>query len=1190
MKQNTTPIAVVGINALFPGSVDKHMFWRNILEGNDLIADVPETHFSIADYFDENPGEQDKVYNTRGGFLPEIPFDPMEFAIPPGSLQATDTSQLLSLRVAKQVLEEAANGQFSEMDREKISVILGVTSASELVVDLSARTQRPVWVKALRESGVPEDQVQQISDRIADHYVPWQEGSFPGLLGNVVAGRIANRLNLGGSNLVTDAACASSLSAVSMAIMELSTYQSDLVITGGADTMNNIFMYMCFTKTPALSRTGDCRPFSEDADGTVLGEGIGMVALKRLEDAERDHDPIYAVIRGYGTSSDGSAKSVYAPNPIGQAKALRRTYDMAGYGPDTVELMEAHGTGTKAGDLAEFEALRTVFNESKRADRNWCALGSVKSQIGHTKAAAGAAGLFKAVMALHHKILPPTIKVDQPNPKLHIDESPFYINSEARPWIANPNYPRRASLSAFGFGGSNFHLTLEEYRGKTKKAYRVRNTANELFVFSADNAELLIEKCEQLRFQIQQGEDEERLEQWARTTHEQHKVKSARLAIVASSKEDAIRKLDQACEHLLNGETRFEANGLHGWIDSRDGKSASPKVAFLFPGQGSQYTNMMKQLTMEFDDLRHIWDQLATDKPLSQLPHIVYPKPVFTTEARNEQRDKLSSIEWTQPAIGAASLVGYHFLKKLGIQPDAVGGHSYGEITALCAAGVYDDQTMLEIARKRALFMKQAADSEHESGTMTAVFYNAELLQEWIQQAGMGVVLANVNAPEQCVISGKVKDVEQAETFLAERGVRYQRLSVAGAFHSPLVASASESFMSYLQGVKFSSQQVPVFSNDEGNLFNKQAEFVKEQLAQQIAKPVHFVKQIERMAEQGITVFLEVGPSSVLSGLVPQVATNLENTEIHSLTLDKKGVHGLEQAYHTLAQLFVLGVEMDLSSLWEGIEPLQNSQEDRAKRAKRMDIRISGANYGKPYPTKTGNAADAKKLEELDAPPTVNRNESISQTVAQQEFIDSEPVHIKYQGGIEMNQSMAEAHAMYLKMMSENHTLFLRAAAQAPLPESEVHAGVQMLQPQWQPTAGLVESELSVPAMPPSAPAPIQTIAPPIQAPAHIEIAASAQEVEAAAPSSQDTASVKDMLLEIVSEKTGYPADMLDLEADLESGLGIDSIKRVEIFAAMQENVSGLPQLDPDQISGLHTLLEIEQFIQGLLSKKKEIA
>jgi acyl transferase domain-containing protein len=309
------PVAIVGISALFPGSTDSLGFWRDIFAGRDLIKEVPPTHWLIEDYYDPDPSTPDRTYSKRGAFLSDVAFDPLEFGIPPNIVPATDTSQLLALIVAQRVLADATGGQFERLDRERASVILGVTSGQELLGTMVSRLQRPIWLKALRDAGVPEDEAQGICERIAREYVPWQESTFPGLLGNVVAGRIANRFDLRGTNCVVDAACASALSALSMGLNELASGQSDLVIAGGVDTMNDIFMYMCFSKTPALSRAGDCRPFSEAADGTLLGEGIAMVALRRLEDAERDGDKIYAVIRGLGSSSDGRSKSVYAPLP-----------------------------------------------------------------------------------------------------------------------------------------------------------------------------------------------------------------------------------------------------------------------------------------------------------------------------------------------------------------------------------------------------------------------------------------------------------------------------------------------------------------------------------------------------------------------------------------------------------------------------------------------------------------------------------------------------------------------------------------------------------------------------------------------------------------------------------------------------------------------------------------------------------
>ncbi|MEN9785936.1 MAG: hypothetical protein RLZZ299_1200, partial [Pseudomonadota bacterium] len=340
------PIAVVGLGALFPGSVGVAGYWRTLVEGRDTVTDVPEHHWRLADYHDPDPKAEDRTYARRGAFLPTVDFDSLAWGVPPNLVPATDTSQLLALIVARMVLDDAARGHGTPLDLSRASVILGVTGAQELFGTMVSRLQRPVWERSLRGMGLPESQVVEACRRIAAHYVPWQEATFPGLLGNVVAGRIANRLDLRGTNCVIDAACASSLGAVHLAINELALGQSDLVVTGGVDTLNDILMHMCFSKTPALSPSNDCRPFDADSDGTLLGEGLGMLALKRLDDAERDGDAIYAVIRGLGSGSDGRSKSVYAPVSEGQARALSAAYDAAGYGPDTVELLEAHGTAT----------------------------------------------------------------------------------------------------------------------------------------------------------------------------------------------------------------------------------------------------------------------------------------------------------------------------------------------------------------------------------------------------------------------------------------------------------------------------------------------------------------------------------------------------------------------------------------------------------------------------------------------------------------------------------------------------------------------------------------------------------------------------------------------------------------------------------------------------------------------------
>ena len=462
------PVAIVGLGALFPQSDGLEAYWRNLREGVDCLTAVPESHWKPEEYFDADPRSPDRTYARRGGFLPAVRLSPMDLGVTPNALEATDSAQLLGLEVARRALEDAGYGAAGRtFDRDRASVLLGVTGTLQLVIPLGARLGHPLWRKALRDAGVDESTSEDVVRRIADGYVPWKEDSFPGLLGNVVAGRIANRLDLHGTNCVVDAACASSLSALHLAVFELAARRADMVLTGGVDTFNDIFMFMCFSKTPALSPTGDARPFDAGADGTTLGEGIGMLVLKRLSDAERDGDRIYALVRGVGSASDGKGEAIYAPTVPGQARALRAAYRAAGVSPSTVDLVEGHGTGTKVGDGIELQALTEVFREA-RPEGSWCALGSVKSQLGHTKAAAGAAGLLKAALALHRKVLPPTLKVTKPLEPLAAGRTPFYLNTVRRPWLPPRGHPRRAGVSSFGFGGSNFHCVLEEDRKSTR--------------------------------------------------------------------------------------------------------------------------------------------------------------------------------------------------------------------------------------------------------------------------------------------------------------------------------------------------------------------------------------------------------------------------------------------------------------------------------------------------------------------------------------------------------------------------------------------------------------------------------------------------------------------------------------------------------------------------------------------------
>ncbi|ORB06584.1 hypothetical protein BST27_10895 [Mycobacterium intermedium] len=1188
------PIAVVGVSALFPDSPDAPSFWRNIAEGADLLSEVPESHWRIEDYFHSDPDAPDRMYARRGGFLPYVDFVPSDFGVPPKTVPAIDTAQLLALAVAKQVLEDVADGDFSHMDRDRVSVVLGVASATELVAHMSGRLQAPVWERALRGSGITGEQLEQFKQRIADAYTPWQADTFPGLLGNVVAGRIANRFDLGGTNCVVDAACASSLAALQIALNELYLGDSEMVITGGVDALNDILMFMCFAKVTALSPSGDCRPFADNADGTMLGEGLAMLALKRLEDAERDGDPIYAVIRGLGSSSDGRAKSIYAPRPSGQAQALRRAYDAAGYGPDTVGLIEAHGTATKAGDIAEFTALREVFDDSGREDRQWCAIGSVKSQVGHTKAAAGACGLFKAVMALHHKTLPPTIKVDQPNPALDIGTSPFYLSTQSKPWIADDGVPRRASVSSFGFGGTNFHVALEEYTGSGRRPWRHRSWKSELVVLEAGDAAALADKAARLSASLK--DDKDMLCYIARATQESYDAGAKhRLALVADDVASLRSMLDEAAGRLGRSSAAFASPRGYYYSAEEPGP-----VALLFPGQGSQYLGMGADVPRLFDGALGPWENARTSlvDADSDLHQIVWPKTAFTEAERRRQAETLTSTQWAQPAIGAHSLSLLRIVRALEIDPIAVGGHSFGEVVALCAAGVFDEEAALRVAHKRGVLMAEAA--RIGEGTMCAVSAPHEIVCGLLQRWELPVVIANHNSPTQVIVSGAKDAVLKAMNLLSEVGIQSKQLNVATAFHSHLVAGAVAPFADFLDEIPFGTPAFPVYANATAAPYGSDADTMRVTLGEQIAQPVRFLEMVRSMWAAGARTFVEVGPDGVLTNLV---GTCLEGLPHRAVALDRKNAHGIRTLWLGLAQLVAAGVPMNFESLWADYRVLEDP---RTRPEPKLVLKINGANYGKPRLDDT----PAMPYTPVSAPAPANVAIQPAPLVPQQ--IEHRPVPAATPAAASVAVAVgADLVADMLQVVADKtgypvEMLELSMALEADLGIDSIKR-VEILSAVQQRVPSLPEVETSamaelktlqeivdylntlLPAKAPSSNGAVnggvngngngngQRSGPPLSPVSSGSVVSAPVTATAVG-----TDLVADML-QVVADKTGYPVEMLELSMALEADLGIDSIKRVEILSAVQQRVPSLPEVETSAMAELKTLQEIVDYLNTLL-------
>jgi acyl transferase domain-containing protein/NAD(P)-dependent dehydrogenase (short-subunit alcohol dehydrogenase family) len=1222
------PVAIVGMGCLFPRSPDLQSYWRNIVSGRDCITDVPQDHsWSPADYYDADPAAPDKTWCTRGGFLERVPFDPLQFGIPPAMLESIDTTQLLSLIVAREALRDAGlDPDGPGWDRERVSVILGITGTQEMAITAGARLQGPIWRKSLLRCGVDPALADIIVKDIASHFPTWTEQTFPGLLGNVVSGRIANRLDLGGTNAVVDAACASSLAALQYAVSDLLSGRSDLVLTGGADTLNDIFMYECFTRTPAFTKRGDARPFDASADGILIGEGIAICAFKRLADAQRDGDRVYAVLKGLGSSSDGRYKSIYAPNADGQAKALRRTYAMAGFGPETVELVEAHGTGTKAGDAAEIEALTRVYRESGREGR-WVALGSVKSQIGHTKSTAGAAGLVKAALALHQRVLPPTAKIELPNPKMAFERSPFFLSSRARPWLRTSDHPRRAAVSAFGFGGSNFHAVLEEY-GDPSTATALSPAETELLLVSGDSVDEVSRKLQALSGPTVTHAT---VTHAARASLRDFRPQSPHVvALLASSLEELSARVSSALQRLQGAPARPREEV---WV----GGGERAPTAWLFPGQGSQYVEMGRTLALRHPAVREALcraDESFRAAGLPALSSRTFPPSAWSSEEAQAQEEVLRATEWAQPAIGALSKAMADLLRQFGLEPDVTAGHSYGELVALHVAGALDEESLWTASRERGRLMGQGGDR----GGMAAV--DAEPDRVRAVAEAHGLVLANLNHPAQVVLSGAKAQLRAALAELAAQGVQGRELPVSAAFHSPLVADAQQPFRQVLAGLPLRAPASPVLSCATAQPYPASPEAVADQLAEQLVRPVDWVATVEALWAQGVRTFVEVGPKGVLSGLVEKCLAGRSATVV-ALDRLKDKEDGDTQLKRALAVLATLGHPVDPApllaqpqppaprlpagpaSVWlaganhrnpETLEPPMPSlpTPPRGPRPSQEDelgwasVPSSGSPMQKPVHLDVADPSPAPQA--LPAPVVASPAASAGPRPASSDLLALlDSTRATLSAFQDAQARTAEVHGKFLDAVARANDNFARLfEAQARLVEQVASGGV-IEAPRAQALPAPMPAMAPAPApMPAPTPAPtparpamatldlgpvalpsherpaVATDLPPIfDARAAVEAKVTPAPAARSAPAAPSAGSLREAVLAAVAAKTGYPRESLELSMDLESDLGIDSIKRVEILSAVRETVPGLPEVADEKLSALRTLADVVKTLEG---------
>lgn len=889
-----TKIAIVGMSCRFADSPNVHAFWDLIRRGGDAFGPVPADRWSTEMFHTKSGRDMDRTTAPAGAFIQDIrSFPALALGIPPRRVEVMDPQQRFALWTAIEAIEDAGYKP-SELPR-RTGVFIGVTANEYRVLQSTRISAMMMASGSLGE--IPTD-LEALSHAV-ENVVPPRPFTAAGVLSNMCAATVAQELNLTGPAYTVDAACSSAMIALSDAVSQLRTGQIDAALAGGAYLQITPEHYVAFSRIGAMSDNGRCRPFDTAADGFVQGDGVGLVLLKRLEDAVRDGDRIVAVLEGMALNNDGRGEGPMAPSLDGQIDVIASAWKDAGQDPATVSLIEAHGTGTAVGDVTELNGLRASFSGAAQVF-----LGSSKANVGHTMSAAGIAGVIKTALSIHHGVIPPLAGFETAKPDLNLADGPFRIPTASAPWSDSV---RRAGVSSFGFGGTNGHVVLSRgavldapkaSKGKAKAAPKATpETAVDtwqLVTLSAPDEAALKDLCARTADAI--ALDPSVTPAGVSRAWAVRRAQPFRAALVVRTRDELISAL------------RAIATGAEQPAGTRTGLAGDkPKIAFLYPGQGAQRVGMLRDLQRRFPIVAETLlqqQQVLQDILQAPLTQILYPETgeqKLTSEAASS---RITATENCQPAMFAVGWALTRLLTAAGVTPTVVTGHSLGEFVAASAAGVWSPEDAVRFVARRGRLM---ADLQGDHGAMAAVMADRATVEGLL---GDGAVIANENHPRQLVVSGTQAAIAGVVARATAAGVQAKPIEVSHAFHSPLLAGINSA--SLLTDTALSAPTLPVASGISDRRYAS-ADHARDVFSSHATSPVIFTRALAQCADAGADVYLQVGAGGPLASFARGTLKDGVRAILTLASLeDNDGGYSL---LDNLGLLWVLGADLDTRAL-----------------------------------------------------------------------------------------------------------------------------------------------------------------------------------------------------------------------------------------------------------------------------------